>query len=76
MRDPDLTPGVMVKMLKTGQDRALDPPGIGVETIKRAHQAGIDMIAVEAGGVMIIDPDTTIKTAHELGVGLFGLKPE
>ena len=76
LRDPDLTPAVMVKMLKTGQDRALDPPGIGVETIKRAHQAGINMIVIEAGGVMIIDPESTIKTAQDLGVGLFGLKPE
>lgn len=76
LRDPDLAPAVMVKMLKTGQDRALDPPGIGVETIKRAHKAGINMIAVEAGGVMIIDPESTIKTAKDLSVGLFGLKPE
>ena len=76
LRDPDLTPAVMVKMLKTGQDRSLDPPGIGVETIKRAHKAGIDVIAVESGGVMIIDPETTIKTAKDLGVGLFGLKLE
>ena len=34
------------------------------------------MIAVEAGGVMIIDPESTIKTAKDLSVGLFGLKPE
>ena len=76
LRDPDLSPVVMVKMLKSGQDRALDPPGIGVETIKRSHKAGINLIAIEAGGVMMIDPETTIKTAEKLGVGLFGLKPE
>ena len=76
LRDPDLSPVVMVKMLKTGQDRALDPPGIGVETVKRAQKAGVDVIAIEAGGVMLIDPESTIKTAKKLGVGLFGLKPE
>ncbi len=74
--DPDLAPVVMVKMLKSGQDRALDPPGIGVETIKRASKAGVSVIAIEAGGVMMIDPEATIKTANDLGVGLFGFKPE
>ena len=73
LRDPDLGPLVMVKMLKSGQDRALDPPGIGVETIKRAGQAGISIIALEAGGVMMVDPNSTIQAAQDHGITLFGI---
>ena len=40
----------MVKMLKSGQDRALDPPGIGVETIKRAIKQGFRSLPLKPAG--------------------------
>ena len=75
LHDADLAPLVMVKMLKKGQDRALDPPGIGVDTIKGAAKAGVSVIAVESGGVMIVAPEDTLKTAEYFGVTLYGLMP-
>ena len=73
LHDPDLSPFVMVKMLKTGQDRALDPPGIGTQTIEYAAKAGITCIAVQAGGVMIVNRDAALAKAVALGITLYGL---
>ena len=74
VRDPDIMPLVLVKMLKSGQDRALDPPAIGVVTVEKSAAAGISHIAAESGGVIIIDRDATIAAAARLGVCLVGIK--
>ncbi len=72
--DPDIAPLVMVKMLKSGQDRALDPPAIGVVTVEKSAAAGIGHIAIESGGVIIADRDATFAAAARLGLCLVGIK--
>ena len=47
--------GVLVKISKPGQDRRIDLPTIGPETVRRAAQAGLRGIAVEAGATLVID---------------------
>ncbi len=74
VRDPDIMPLVLVKMLKSGQDRALDPPAIGVVTVEKSAAAGISHIAIEAGSVIIVDKDTTFVAAARLGLCLVGIK--
>ena len=74
LTDPDVTPLVMVKMLKSSQDKALDPPGFGVDTVAIAVAAGIHHIAIEAGGVILIDKDATLVKAKALGVSIFGIE--
>ena len=71
--DPDIKPLVLVKMLKSGQDRTLDPPGIGATTVDKAALLGLSHIAVEAGGVVMIDKDKTLNRAKEKGISLFGI---
>ncbi|SOH93605.1 hypothetical protein SAMN06273572_102282 [Monaibacterium marinum] len=56
--------GVLVKRLKLGQDRALDMPVIGPNTIKSAVAAGLNGIVVEANGVMILERAETIAAAN------------
>ena len=73
--DPDGSRGVLYKGPKPGQDWRVDLPVIGVETLQGASNAGLAGIAVQAGGVMVLDPDAVIRLADELGLFLIGLEP-
>jgi UDP-2,3-diacylglucosamine hydrolase len=57
--------GVFVKMPKVQQERTVDLPVIGVETIEKVFQAGLSGLAVEANGVIISHIDDVIKKANE-----------
>jgi DUF1009 family protein len=76
MIDADIGPAVYVKMLKTGQDLALDPPGIGENTIRIAAKAKISVIAVEAGGVIMVNKADIIKKAGQLGITIIGFEQD
>ena len=73
MVDPEVPPVVLVKMMKRGQNRHLDPPVVGAATMERAGQAGVTVVAVEAGGVLIADPDESFRAADRLGISLVGV---
>ena len=45
--------GVLVKIPKIGQDRSLDLPSIGIQTIRETARADIRGIAVEQEGALI-----------------------
>jgi UDP-2,3-diacylglucosamine hydrolase len=49
--------GVLVKAAKRGQDRRLDLPSIGPQTIEGAKRAGLAGIAVTAGSTIVAEPD-------------------
>lgn len=69
LRDPELPPGgVLIKASKQGQDRRVDMPTIGPETLERAAEIGLRGIVIEAGGVMVLDLPTCIEIAdgHDL----------
>lgn len=65
--------GVLVKLPKPGQDRRVDLPTIGPDTVKAAIGAKLAGIAVEAGGGFIVDPEETIRLCEEAGLFLTGL---
>ncbi len=67
--------GVLVKMLKRGQDSRVDRPAIGPDTIQAAVKAGLSGIAVEAGGVFVLDATQTEELARESGLFLYGFEP-
>ncbi len=68
--------GVLVKLVKPGQDRRADLPTIGIETVVRAQAAGLRGIAVEAGGTLIADRDRCVATADAAGLFLLGVAPD
>lgn len=75
MVDASDTPAVMVKLPKSGQDRRLDTPVIGVVTIEGAADAGIGVIAVQADGVLFAESVNTLAcTAEARGVTLLGVE--
>ncbi len=73
LRKPGKSP-VMVKVLKPGQDMRVDLPAIGLQTMELFVKYGIGGIAVEAGGILLIEKDAVIKKADENGIFIIGLK--
>ena len=65
---------VMVKVLKPGQDLRVDLPAIGLKTIEQLKKYGIKGIAVEAGGILLIEREAVIKQADEAGIFIIGVK--
>jgi len=72
--DSDAGPAVFVKMQKSGQDHRLDTPFVGAETMRAAAAAGINILAIESGTVMLADDLqklADICTAH--GMSFVGI---
>ncbi len=68
--------GVLVKLMKPGQDRRLDLPTIGVTTVETAVRAGLRGIAVEAGSALVIDHDAVARAADQAGLFVVGIALE
>jgi DUF1009 family protein len=66
--DPDGARGVVFKGPKSGQDRRIDLPAIGPTTVAAAAEAGLAGIAVEAGGVMVLDRAQVVADADAAGL--------
>ncbi|WP_371223969.1 LpxI family protein [Roseovarius sp. 2305UL8-3] len=62
--------GVFVKAAKRGQDLRVDMPAIGPKTIEAVAQAGLAGLVIEAGRVMILDRDATLKAVEDAGLFL------
>ena len=67
--------GVLVKAAKPRQERRIDLPGIGVETVEAVARAGLRGIAVEAGGALVIDRAKVAARADDLGIFVVGTPP-
>ena len=65
---------VMVKVLKPGQDMRVDLPAIGLQTIELLKKNGIKGIAVEAGGILLIEREAVIEMANREGIFILGMK--
>ncbi len=65
--------GVLVKLVKPGQDRNVDLPTIGPGTIAAAVAAGLRGVAFEAGGTLLTDRAAIIAAADQAGLFLVGV---
>jgi DUF1009 family protein len=63
--------GVFCKAPKPGQDRRIDLPALGPDTVEAVHAAGLRGIAFEAGGVLLIDRAEMVTRANALGLFLW-----
>lgn len=61
---------VMVKVAKSNHDMRFDVPVIGVETMRLAREAGLRVIAVEAGKTLLLERDAIVDLANDSGVSL------
>lgn len=68
--------GVLVKLVKPGQDRRADLPTVGPETMRGAADAGLRGVAFEAGGTILAERDAAVAAADAAGLFLLGLGPD
>ena len=61
---------ILVKMKKRFQTKKIDLPTIGIETIENCAKSKIKGIAIEAGGVLILEREKLVKRADKLGLFL------
>ncbi len=73
--NPDGRGGVLYKAAKPGQDRRIDLPVVGVDTIAGARKAGLDGVVVEENGVMVLDLAAVTRAADELGLFFWVRRP-
>jgi DUF1009 family protein len=65
--------GVLVKLKKVEQDRRVDLPVIGPDTISGARAAGLAGIAVEAGGTLVMRRADVAAAAAAANLFVYGL---
>ncbi|MCZ6885928.1 MAG: UDP-2,3-diacylglucosamine diphosphatase LpxI, partial [Alphaproteobacteria bacterium] len=65
---------VLVKVKKPGQERRVDLPTIGVETVRTCAAAGFRGIAIEAGATIVLHRDEVVAAADDAGLFLVAIK--
>src|SRR5215471_11427314 len=68
--------GVLVKAAKRGQDRRIDLPSIGPQTVEGAARAGLAGIAVVAGSTIVAEPERIGATADRERLFVFGVRDQ
>ena len=71
--EPKIRGGVLVKMLKSGQDKTSDLPTIGVNTVELVHKADLAGIALQANNSFIVEKKATIALADRLKIFIKGI---
>ncbi|MBP6679059.1 MAG: UDP-2,3-diacylglucosamine diphosphatase LpxI, partial [Paracoccus sp.] len=69
--DPNGAKGVLYKAPKPGQDRRIDLPTIGPDTVAQVAAAGLGGIVWEAGGVILLEREAAIAAAQDAGLFLW-----
>ena len=69
--DPAGPKGVLYKGPKPGQDRRIDLPTIGPDTVRQAAAAGLGGIVWEAGSVILLERQAAIACADAAGLFLW-----
>ena len=67
--------GVLVKLRKPGQERRADMPVIGPETVQQAAVAGLSGVAIDAGGMIVLDREQTVAAADASGLFIEAVEP-
>lgn len=69
--DPDGARGLLYKGPKIGQERRMDLPTIGPDTVRAVEAAGLGGIVIEAGGVLVVDRDAVVAACDAAGLFLW-----
>ncbi|HKF63210.1 MAG TPA: UDP-2,3-diacylglucosamine diphosphatase LpxI, partial [Dongiaceae bacterium] len=65
---------ILVKARKPQQQMRADPPVIGAATIRHAAMARFRGVAIEAGGVLVIDAPSVAAVADAAGMFVIGIE--
>lgn len=63
--------GTLFKAPKANQDRRIDLPVIGPDTLRGAAAAGLSAVVIKADGVMVLAQSECADLARELGISLW-----
>ncbi len=66
--------GVLVKLKKPGQETRVDLPTVGSHTVRRAADAGLRGVAVQAGATLVVDRAAAVEAADAAGLFLVGIR--
>jgi DUF1009 family protein len=70
-----LAPGaVAIKVAKPGQDPRFDVPAIGPRTVATLVEAGIEALAFEAAGTLVLEREVVIRDADAAGIAMLGVR--
>ena len=72
LKKPGKAP-VMVKIVKPGQDTRVDLPAIGIQTVEQLTKYGMGGIAVESGGILVIEREAVIAAADAAKIFIIGM---
>lgn len=72
---PDTKGGIFYKAAKPTQDRRIDLPVVGVDTVAGVRKAGLDGIIVEEDSVMVLDLAAVERAADECGLFFWVRRP-
>jgi DUF1009 family protein len=64
---------VVVKAVARDHDYRFDTPGIGPESLEAAAAGRAAVVAVEAGRVLLLDREETVRRADAAGIALLGV---
>ena len=64
----------LVKVSKPNQDFRFDVPVIGPQTLRTAHEAGVSVIACEAGKTLLLDREKVVQMAAAFSIGIAGIE--
>ena len=67
--------GVFFKFKKKDQDERVDLPTIGVSTITHCVRSGIDGLALEEGGVIVLDETAVMALCERHGLFITTFAP-
>ena len=56
--------GVFIKIIKPQQDKRIDRPVIGINTLKAVKDAGLDGVAIESKEILIINFNEVISVSY------------
>ena len=62
--------GVLAKRPKPIQERRIDMPTVGVDTVRLCDAAGLSGIVLEAGGALVVDREAVIEALDACGLFL------
>lgn len=66
--------GTLIKCAKPGQERRIDLPTVGPQTVRGVIKAGLAGIALDANSVLVMDRDELIQLADDAGIFIIGVE--
>ena len=64
---------VLVKFSRPEQDLRFDVPGTGLATVATCAEAGVSVVALEAGRVLMYERDEMIALANRSNIAIVGV---